>query len=95
MNVYASTFEPEPRIMVRGNLQTPKDAYLIVEKTKLCKVSNFDTIGLLILSTFYVFNMIYTKGLNNFFCFMESSFMEKKVPKDKFRVSQLMSLLSA
>ena len=50
MKVYPSTFEPEPRIMVRATLQTPKDAFLTVEKNKLCKVSNFDTIGLLTLS---------------------------------------------
>ena len=37
MKVYPSTFEPELRIMVRATLQTPKDAFLIVEKTNYVK----------------------------------------------------------
>ena len=94
MQLYATRFDPEPRIMVRGTLQAPKDAFLIVENNVLCKLFKFDRMCLLLVSTFYVFNMIYTKGLNNFFCFMESSLMGQKVPKDKFRVAQLMSLLS-
>ena len=28
--------------MVRGSLAAPKDAFLIVEKSVLCKLSNFD-----------------------------------------------------
>ena len=94
IQLYGARFDPEPRIMVRGTLQAPKDAFLIVESNVLCKLSQFDRMCLLLVGTFYVFNMVYTKGLGNFFCFVETSLMGYKMPKDKFRVAQLMSLLS-
>ena len=59
--------------MVWGSLAAPKDPFLIIEKSVNCQMC------LLLIGTFYVVNMVYTKGLNNFFCFMECSLMGQRV----------------
>ena len=63
----------------------PIEAILVAERELLCKVPIQD-IGLLLLSTFYVFDMQYTPGLINFYTFIETILLAKKY-QDKTRIS--------
>jgi len=85
----------QPCIVVRGKMSTPKDAYLIIERTTMCKLTHFEQIPLALVASFYTFNMHYTSGLVNFYTFLECYFMKYKVPKERARVGHLMAQLQA
>ena len=83
-----------PTVMIKGSFPQPKEAFLVVEKEVLCKIPNISEAGLILLATFYVFNMKYTHGTTNVFIFLENYFMGMKVPKDKTKVGHFISQLA-
>ena len=86
---------PQPCIIIRGSLSKPKDAFLAAEQVVLCKIpyACMREIGLILLTSFYSFNMHYTQGLTNLFTFMKCYVFGHKVPKEKTRIGHLMAQL--
>ena len=67
---------------------------MIVEKQVLCKIPNITQAPLILLATFYVFNMEYTRGTSNVFIFLEYYFMGIRAPKEKTKVGNFVSQLA-
>lgn len=55
---------------VIGSSARPTEIFLVVDQNILCEVDVTDCI-LSLISVFFVFNICYTKGLNNVFTFLE------------------------
>lgn len=84
---------PQPCVIIRGCMSNPKDAFLAAEKSVLCRISRVQELGLILLASFYVFNMHYTHGFANFFTFLECILLDQKAPKEKTRIGHLMAQL--
>ena len=68
----------QPCTAFRGTLASPVDAFLCVEKTVLSKLTRLKDIGLILIASFYAFNMHYTPGLTNFYMFFECFMLNQK-----------------
>jgi len=82
-----------PVVIVKGTLSDPKEAYLTIEREILCKVP-IKEIPMILLASFYVFDMKFTQGLTNVFMFLEHYFLGFKVPKEKTKVKNFISQLA-
>lgn len=68
---------PQPTLVVRGNLWEDKDTFLFVDKMLVCKLDYTDnTVPLLLLAAFYVFNVEYMPGCVNVFQLLEAYILE-------------------
>ena len=84
----------EPAIVIRGSLVSIKDAYLVVQKQVLCKIPEMKDVVLILLASFYVFNMHYTSGFSNLFMVLESYIMGRSIPKNKTKVHNFLAQLA-
>lgn len=85
---------PQPCIMVRGSMAEPKEAFLCIERTVLCKAPCCE-IPLILMAAFYVFNMEYTQGLINVYTFLEYTLLNHSLPKDgKTKLKQFLAQMS-
>lgn len=82
-----------PVAIVKGTLSEPKEAYLAIEKEVICCVP-INEIPLILLASFYVFDMKYTQGVSNVFLFLENYFLGFKVPKEKTKIYNFISQLA-
>lgn len=62
--------QPEPVVVVVGDHRDAQQAFLISENKTVCEITVSD-IPIFLLATYYVFNMCYPKGCNNFYTFLE------------------------
>lgn len=83
----------QPCVVVRGSLQEPKDAFLVIEKRVFCKISLAE-IPLALLAAFFSFNMHYPQGCTNFYTFFECFFMGKKTPNKKTRLASILARIA-
>ena len=60
-----------PYVLVIGELQEPSQAFIVVDRQIVTEV-NITDIPLCLLSAFFLFNIHYPKGCNNFYAFMEA-----------------------
>lgn len=58
-------------VLIIGDIQDPSQAFIVVDRQILTEV-NITDIPLTLLSAFFVFNIHYPKGCNNFYTFMEA-----------------------
>ena len=80
----------QPCVVVRGSLQEPKDAFLVIEKHVWCKVPLAE-IPLALLAAFF---MHYPQGCTNFYTFFECFFMGKKTPNKKTRLASILARIA-
>jgi len=85
---------PQPCILIRGSIGNPKDEFLVIEKSLICKVKDCKWIPLILLASFYVFNIHYPIGLVNFYTFMECIILQFKPPKERTRINNVLVQLS-
>ena len=60
-----------PYVLVIGDIQEPSQAFIVVDRQIVTEVNIID-IPLVLLAAFFVFNIHYPKGSNNFYTFMEA-----------------------
>ena len=84
----------EPTIVVRGSLTSIKDAYLVVQKQVVCKIPRIKEAILILLASFYIFNMNYTRGFSNLFMVLECYIMGRAIPSDKTKVHNFLAQLA-
>ena len=84
---------PQPVILIRGSVQEPKEAYLATDKVILCKLSMENAL-LALMAAFYSFNVQYTPGCTNFFSFIDTYFLDHKMPK-RSRISNFLAQLNS
>lgn len=82
-----------PLVIIKGTLTDPKCAYLTTEKELLFEVP-IKEIPLVLLASFYVFDMKYTQGFTNVFMFLEHYFLGLQVPKEKTKINNFISQLA-
>jgi len=66
-----SNLQPQPIIIVVGDYQAPEQAFLCSEKKVLGQVDT-ENLAVVLLSTYYVYNIYYPKGTGNFYSFLEA-----------------------
>ncbi len=84
--------QSEPFLLVTGNMEEPEQCFLVVDQEILFESDIMDSV-LSIISAFFVFNICYTKSMNNVFTFLERVLLDvgNKLP---ISVSNFLSLLS-
>ena len=85
---------PQPCLLVRGDIGNPKDEFLVIENAVLCKIKDCKYIPLVLLASFYVFNIHYPPGLVNLYTFLECIILQFQAPKERARVNNLLIQLS-
>ena len=88
------TMKMEPTIVIRGSLVSIKDMYLVIQKQVLCKIPEIKDVVLILLASFYVFNMHYTSGFSNLFMVLEHYIMGRTIPKSKTKVHNFIAQLA-
>ena len=86
---------PQPCIIVRASDGKVKDSFLVIERTPLINKVLAKDILLVLLSSFFAFNVHYPEGCCNFYSLLEVLFLNKKIPPRKPRLSALVSQLKA
>lgn len=66
--------QKSPYILV---LEDGEQAFLVVDKCLVCECTPIENIPILLLSAFFCFNIHYPQGCNNFYSFMEYTFLNK------------------
>lgn len=71
---------PQPTIVIQGEVNNMKAAYIAVEGHILCKVP-VKQLPFMLLFVYYVFNLKYPSGCSNFYSFLEYLFLGVTPPK--------------
>lgn len=82
----------EPYIAVVG--KESLDAYLIVDQQVIDEVP-IDNLSYILMAAFFVYNICYPKGCNNFYSFLEISVLSYSADKGSPSVRHLLAKLSA
>lgn len=82
----------EPYIAVVG--KESLDAYLVVDQQVVDEVP-IDNLPFVLMAAFFVYNICYPKGCNNFYSFLEVSMLKYSAEKASPSVSHLLAKLSA
>ena len=61
---------PHPIVILIGDYRDPVQAFLVCEKKVICEIPSKE-IPVYLLAPYYIFNMCYPKGCNNFYTFIE------------------------
>ena len=76
----------EPYVVLTGE-------YLVIDKQIVDQVTSVQDIPLLLMSAFFVFNICYPKGCNNFYSFLEVIVLnfspEKATPSVKYLLTKV------
>ena len=83
----------QPCIVVRGVLDSIKEAVLVVER-KMVTTFPCKELPAILLGAFYVYNMHYTDGCKNLYSFFEVVFLKHTKPTKKTRLSAIIAKLS-
>ena len=69
-----------PYILLTGSHGNTQQAFLVVDKTVVCECG-IHVVQLMLLSSFFVFNVQYPAGCSNYFSFMEYVLLNTKTAK--------------
>ena len=96
IKVIAQNNQSEPYVIVVGNSKNPEQAFLVMDRKILTEI-NTEEIPVYLIAVFYVFNICYPAGCNNFYCFLEVSLLNLKEPSVSIppAVSNLFAHLAA
>ena len=59
-----------PYIFASGDVQSPIQTFLVIDKKVVCEVT-FEDVPFVLISAFFVFNICYPKGCSNIYSFIE------------------------
>ena len=85
---------PQPMVIIIGDYRDPIQAFLICEKKVLFEVPTKD-IPVSLLMPYYIFNMCYPKGCNNFYTFIEIGIFNIKVKNVPLTIGGFLTRLDA
>ena len=85
---------PQPMIIIAGDLQKPEQAFLCSEKKVLGEIKA-ENVAVILLSTYYSYNLCYPKGTGNLYSFLEASLFGLNVANISPTVSGLFARLSS
>ena len=79
IKVIAQNNQSEPYVIVVGNNKSPEQAFLVMDRKILTEI-NTEEIPIYLIAVFYVFNICYPAGCNNFYCFLEVVLLSLEEP---------------
>lgn len=79
IKVIAQNNRSEPYVIVVGNNKNPEQAFLVMDRKILTEIDTQE-IPIYLIAVFYVFNICYPAGCNNFYCFLEVALLSLKEP---------------
>ena len=85
---------PHPIVIIVGEYRNPIQAFLVCEKTIICEIKT-EEIPIYLLASYYIFNMCYPKGCNNFYAFIESGIFRLRVKSLPITVGTFLTRLNA
>ena len=71
LTIISERKQPQPYVIVTGNINSPEQAFLVVDCHLMGEIS-LETIPLYIVAAYFVFNICYIKGCHNVFAFFEA-----------------------
>ena len=77
-----------------GTQPEPGQAFLVVDKSIINEVKDFNDIPFLLLSAYFVFNIKYPAGCNNFFSFLEILLLKFSTKKASLTVKHFFPSIS-
>ena len=83
----------QPCLVVFGDMAEISDAYIIAEKTVVCRVSA-DKAVVSLLAVYFVFNMEYPAGLTSVFTMLEIVLLQMRPAKVSIVVDRALSAIS-
>ena len=75
--IYSSA---EPYVLASGNINNCDQLFLIVDCEIVCEIS-VNVVPLVLLSVYFVFNIFYVRGCNNFYSFLVGIFLKPNIDK--------------
>lgn len=84
----------EPYILIIGEDTESIEAYLVVDKQVIDEVSFID-IPFVLMAAFFVYNICYPKGCNNFYSFLEIVTLRYSPEKASTSVKYLLTRISS
>ena len=81
-------------VIIVGDYKNPLQAFLVCEKQILCEISTED-LPVSLLVPYYIFNMCYPKGCNNFYTFIEAGILNIQVKNVPLTVRGFITRLNA
>lgn len=81
-------------IVIIGDYQQPEQAFLCSEKKVLGEVDR-ENVTVVLLSTYYVYNLCYPKGTGNLYSFLETSLFNLNTSNISPTVSGLLARLNS
>ena len=82
-----------PYLLIVGEVRNPKECFLIVDKKVVCEISCIEDIPFCLMSAFFVFNIHYPLGCNNFYTFMEVITLNYPLKKASITVKHFFAFL--
>ena len=79
IKVIAQNNHSEPYVIVVGDNTNPEQAFLVMDRKILSEI-NIEEVPVYLIAVFYVFNICYPAGCNNFYCFLEVALLNLKEP---------------
>ena len=79
IKIIAQNNHSEPYEIVVGDNKNPEQAFLMMDRKILTEI-NTEEIPVCLIAVFYVFNICYPAGCNNFYCFLEVVLLCLKEP---------------
>ena len=84
--------QPQPYVLASGNINNCDQLFLIVDCEIVCEIS-VNVVPLVLLSVYFVFNICYVRGCNNFYSFLEGIFLKPNIDKFPSSVKHFITTL--
>ena len=94
LSTMLSQCPPQPVTIIIGDYRSPAQAFLACEKKIICEIPTKE-IPISLLAPYYIFNMCYPKGCNNFFSFIEIGLFNINVKNVPYTVGTFLTRLKA
>ena len=85
---------PQPMVIIIGQYRDPIQAFLVYQRKIVCEIPTKD-IPISVLLPYYIINMYYTKGSNNFYTFIQAGIFNKNVTNLSLIVGATLTRLNA
>lgn len=85
---------PHPVIIIVGDYRNPIQGFLVCEKKMICEIPTKES-PIYLLALYYVFNMCYPKGCNNFYAFIEIGIFNLAVKNVPITIGTFLTRLNA
>ena len=84
--------QPQPYLLATGCLNDPNQVFLVVDCRVIGEVKD-DAYPVILLCAYFVYNICYIKGCNNFYSFLEVLFLNRNIDKVSSTVKHFLAII--